>query len=233
MQVIHIKQPKRKTYSLQFDHEGNLIVKTDSTYFKSHVDKILEKHKSWIKKHFREIKTNINIFKKDYLVDGSVFSVLGKSLTLKYIYKNNIDFDYSIEIQEKKILITINSKARVSKKMLKEDLRNFFREYARSYITKRVNFYTKKYNLNYNRIFIKNQRSKWGSCSSSKNLNFNWHLIFAPKNVIDYVVIHEITHLQHMDHSKKFWDLLGKRCKNIEIKKKWLRENENLIYFLK
>lgn len=233
MQVIHIKEPKRKTYSLQFDHEGNLIVKTDTTYLQHHVDKILLKHKSWITKHFKLLKSQLALFKKDYLQDGTIYNVLGEQYTLKYSYKTNIDFAYSIEMLEKKIVVTINPKAQVRKYHIREDLKKFFINYAREYISGRVDYYTSKYGLNYNRIFIKNQKSKWGSCSSTKNLNFNWHLIFAPKAVLDYVVIHEVSHLQRMDHSKRFWNLVAKRCPAFESKKQWLKDNENLILILK
>ncbi|WP_187648529.1 M48 metallopeptidase family protein [Nitrosophilus labii] len=66
---------------------------------------------------------------------------------------------------------------------------------------------------------------RWGSCSSKKNLNFSYRLIMAPKDVIDYVIIHELSHLTYMNHSKYFWTLVSKRCPNYIEYEKWLKDN--------
>ncbi|WP_133627269.1 M48 family metallopeptidase [Fonticella tunisiensis] len=75
------------------------------------------------------------------------------------------------------------------------------------------------------RVVVKEQKSIWGSCSSRGNINFNWRLIMAPLSVIDYVVIHELCHLKHQDHSSKFWSLVEYVMPDYKEKKKWLREN--------
>lgn len=232
MQVIHIKQPKRKTYSLHIDHQGNLIVKTDTTFLPSQVDKLIEKHKSWIKKQIEIFKNQIDIFKKDYLAEGEVYNVLGQEYTLKYVQRDEWQYAYSIELTKNKLIITVNPKVRVAKYQLKAELIKFFKNYARNYLNERVEFFSKKYGVSYQKVFIRNQKTKWGSCSSNGNLNFNWHLIFAPKPIVDYVIIHEISHLTHMNHSERFWSLVHKRCKNFEVKKKWLKENERLVRVL-
>ena len=67
--------------------------------------------------------------------------------------------------------------------------------------------------------------TRWGSCSSEKNLNFNWKLILAPPEVLDYVVVHELCHLKEMNHSKAFWDEVGKVMPEYETYKLWLKEN--------
>lgn len=62
--------------------------------------------------------------------------------------------------------------------------------------------------LSYNKVFIKDQSSRWGSCSTNRNLNFNWRAIMAPEPVIDYLVIHELCHLKEMNHSAAFWSMV-------------------------
>jgi len=66
------------------------------------------------------------------------------------------------------------------------------------------------YNLSYGRISIRNQRTRWGSCSKKGNLNFNYKIIFLPEKLADYIVVHELCHIQELNHSKKFWDLVSK-----------------------
>ena len=76
-----------------------------------------------------------------------------------------------------------------------------------------------------NNIFIKSQKTRWGSCSSKGNLNFNWKLVMAPLEVIEYVVIHELCHRLEMNHSKQFWDNVQIMCPNYKTHKKWLKDN--------
>lgn len=79
--------------------------------------------------------------------------------------------------------------------------------------------------VSYRNITIREQKTRWGSCSSEKNLNFNWKLILAPPEVLDYVVVHELCHLKEMNHSKAFWDEVGKVMPEYETYKLWLKEN--------
>ncbi|MBQ3232455.1 MAG: M48 family metallopeptidase [Clostridia bacterium] len=77
----------------------------------------------------------------------------------------------------------------------------------------------------YGRVTIREQKTRWGSCSSRKNLNFNWKLIMAPKEALTYVVIHELCHLIHFNHSEKFWQEVSARMPEYDIWRKWLRAN--------
>ena len=79
------------------------------------------------------------------------------------------------------------------------------RELARQRITRRVEYFAPLVGVTYNRIFIKEQKTRWGSCSSLGNLNFNWKLILLNEEVLDYVVVHELAHRKQMNHSPTFW----------------------------
>ncbi len=74
----------------------------------------------------------------------------------------------------------------------------------------RVNHFNQQYKFSYNRINIKNQKTRWGSCSKKGNLNFNYKIAFLPQRLIDYIVVHELCHLGEFNHSRKFWSLVGK-----------------------
>lgn len=90
-------------------------------------------------------------------------------------------------------------------------------------IRERLEVYAPRIGKEYGRVAIRDQRSRWGSCSSKNNLNFNWKLIMAPPQVLDYVVIHELCHLHEFNHSQRFWRLVADQMPEYEAWKKWLK----------
>lgn len=104
------------------------------------------------------------------------------------------------------------------KKIGKNEITRIAQEYA-AHIGKRVN-----------RVSVRDTRSRWGSCSSTGNLSFSWRLIFAPREVMEYVVAHEVAHLKHMNHSTNFWNLVEFLCPDYEVAKEWLRLHGKHLY---
>ena len=104
-------------------------------------------------------------------------------------------------------------------------LTRWYRSQALSDLKERTCFWTKRLGVSFNRITIKDQRSRWGSCSSLHNLNYNWRIIMAPEPVIDYLVIHEAAHLVHLNHSEAFWGLVARHDPDYQLHKRWLRDN--------
>ena len=101
---------------------------------------------------------------------------------------------------------------------------------AVEYIPKRVKYYAEKENFVYNKITIKNLVSRWRSCSTKGNLNFNCLLMLTPDYVIDYIVVHELCHLREMNHSEKFWTEVEKIMPDYQRAELWLKQNGgNLI----
>ena len=84
------------------------------------------------------------------------------------------------------------------------------REYARIFVENRINYFNKLYNFRINKIAIKNTSTRWGSCSSKRNLNFNYKIIYLRPQLADYLIVHELCHLGELNHSKKFWLLVKK-----------------------
>lgn len=99
------------------------------------------------------------------------------------------------------------------------------REQAGELIRARVRYLGAALGLEYGKIFIKEQRTLWASCSCRKNLNFNWRLAAAPAEILDYVIVHELCHLREMNHSKRFWGLVREVCPDYKTRKKWLKDN--------
>lgn len=106
--------------------------------------------------------------------------------------------------------------------LLRRDKKEYqmVKEYARDFITKRLEKYNESYGFEYKKIAIRNQKSRWGSCSSRRNLNFNYKIMFLPERYADYIIVHELCHLKEFNHSKRFWNLVSQTIPEYkEIKK--------------
>lgn len=103
------------------------------------------------------------------------------------------------------------------------------REKTRKLVTERAKHYAAIIGVQYNQITIRTQRTRWGSCSSKGNLNFNCLLGLTPPEVLDYVVVHELCHLIEMNHSKQFWDAVERTLPDYKVHRKWLKDNGNKL----
>ena len=103
----------------------------------------------------------------------------------------------------------------------------YFRAKAKSYIPARVSYYARQMKVSYGKITIRDQKTRWGSRSSSGTLSFNWRLMLAPKEVLDYVVVHELAHIKQMNHSKAFWAEVEKITPDYKIYREWLKVHGN------
>lgn len=160
-------------------------------------------------------------------VSGEKFLFLGEEYTLEVrISEARAGI---VGISEDKLVVFVkedeNCQPDSQKEAVSMALNAWYEKQAHIWIPRRVRHYASVVDEKYARIFIKNQKSRWGSCSSARNLNFNWRLIMAPIEVLDYVVVHELCHLKQMNHSEAFWAEVEKVLPDYEERKKWLDEN--------
>jgi len=127
------------------------------------------------------------------------------------------------------IMSAINKYQKLEKKF--PDLFNFTDEHYRQYrkqaqelIKSKVDYYCRRQNLQYNRISIRNQKTRWGSCSRDGNLNFSYKLIFLTPEEQDYIVVHELCHLEEQNHSRDFWNLVERILPNYRVAHKSIRD---------
>jgi len=108
------------------------------------------------------------------------------------------------------------------------DIKNY-RKKARNLLTERTDYYSEKYNLPYTNIKITRAKTRWGSCNHKNGLNFNWKILFAPPEVVDYLVVHELSHTIHKNHKKDFWNRVELMHPDYKNSRKWLKDNQYLL----
>ncbi|MBI3553179.1 MAG: M48 family metallopeptidase [Elusimicrobia bacterium] len=107
----------------------------------------------------------------------------------------------------------------------REILNEWYRGKASALFSERTALWAARMGLAYRSVRIKDQRTLWGSCSKEGNLNFNWRVVLAPPEALDYLVIHELAHLREMNHSRRFWALVAAQCPGWKAQRRWLREH--------
>lgn len=115
------------------------------------------------------------------------------------------------------------------KTTISKEMRPQLKVKARNLIRKRIEHYNRHYQFSYLRLTIRDQKTRWGSCSSNKTLSFNFRLALLPLELVDYVVVHELCHLKEMNHSRKFWLLVAQTLPHYPILRKQLRLHEGQL----
>ena len=110
-------------------------------------------------------------------------------------------------------------------RQVRDRARSFLAEMALARIRERLEVYAPRIGVSYGRVTVRNQRTRWGSCSAKGNLNFNWRLILAPEKCLEYVVIHELCHRREFNHSARFWDLVQRQMRDYQVWKDYLKKN--------
>lgn len=214
---IEIKQmlrSKRKTLALIVKPDGSLIVRAPWRTPEKTIREFIENHAEWIEKKRAEALATLPATPRQY-VPGEIFRYLGD--------------EYPLEIvngQSKALVLEDHFKLAESSQMnARLVFERWYRAEARHILSERVNLYASQHGFQHEKIGITSARTRWGSCSTNGSLNFSWRLIMAPMEAIDYVVVHELAHTVHHNHSKRFWKKVEKILPDYKERRKWLRKN--------
>lgn len=214
-----IIRSKRKSFGLEICEEGKLILRVPEKATNAEINEVLESKKQWILK-----KTAIAKSKKKiaYNFDNTdIYFFLGKQYPVTFVkQKQSVNFD------GEKFLIAQSQIDNAQTVMTR-----WYKAKAKKLAIHLVEKYTDKLGIAHKQVKISSAKTRWGSCSSRKNININWRLVLAPLQVMEYVVAHEVAHLKYMDHSIKFWNTVEKLQPDYKLYKDWLKENGHLISF--
>lgn len=201
-----------KHVGIRVSHDQRVRIVVPSWLPEQHLAEILKKREDWIQKHLHRLRTRKQpalLAENQILFKGKIFH-----------FEKNDKLGHSIEIDEDHLRI------RAGEFFLdKNHQLVWYRNEARKFIEHRVQELALCYGFHYNKIFIRSQKTRWGSCSKRKNLSFNWKLIKTPLFVIDYLVLHELVHTEFMNHSKQYWQKVQSLCPEYKIASQWLKKH--------
>lgn len=211
---------ERKTMSIEVEPSGQVNVSSPLGVTE---DIILDKVKSkanWIVQKQYEVQSiNINKINRE-VVSGESYLYLGRNYSLQIEDINTKDIN--VKLFRGKFIISTYTR---NQDKIKLALENWYREKTLLRVNERVNYYKQYFNIRPKDIKVKEQKKRWASCTSNNELLFNWRCSMAPANILDYIVLHEMTHMIYKDHSQEFWDRMAAVMPDYEVRKEWLRNN--------
>ena len=210
---------RKKTIRIQIKN-GSIRVFSPYMTSDTQIEKILHKNNDWINLKLKNFYVNKKKFEDFNKLDKVLF--MGKGYDLNFCLSNN---EIIQGFQHNKIVILVEKYSFDEKK---RKLAKWLCFKAKTYLKSRTYKIAQEYLLKFENVSIRSYKSRWGSCDNKRNINLNWKLIMLPSKIIDYVIIHELCHTKHMDHSRNFWKLVSK----LDYEYKENRENlKNFGYF--
>lgn len=216
-----IIRSRRKTIYFSVNEDGTVEIKIPKYLTKNQLLDILEKKADWIDKARQRAKEKQQNRKTLSFVNGSMHWYEGKSYMLRVI-EDETCFQPNVTIENSNIIVTVFHQNEL---IIKNILMNWYYKQALEKIENIIVTYKKHFvEQKIGTIKIKGQKTCWGSCSSKGNLNFNWKLILLSKELLEYVVVHELCHLKEMNHSSQFWNEVGKILPDYKERRKQLKQ---------
>ena len=192
----------------------------------SEVEAFLREHSAWIRAQWERIG-RLRSIRRPQFAGESQLLYRGEQTPIRLEESSVWRGATRVTLTAEGILLLCSENSGVSPA---RSLENWLRKQARNAIETELSIVTPQLNVTFKRIYLMEQRTKWGNCSALGNLSFNWRLILAPPYVLRYLVVHEAAHLAIPDHSRKFWLTVQSICPETERARQWLSASTNSIW---
>ena len=199
---------------MRFDRDGVLNISAPSKMPMEEVRLFVEKHKRWIRTHYVKVVGEAENRVRISAEDGGSVMYLGEVL--------------SVRVSDRKRPVKIGNEFLVPEGAETEDYFKWLKKASKEYLPVRLDSIAYEAGISYSTLKITSARTRWGSCNENGVISLSWRLMMCPKEAIDYVIIHELCHRIHMDHSEEFWNEVEKRMPDYRTWKKWLDDNSYL-----
>jgi len=195
---LEVRRRPVKYARLEVRPDGTVLITAPEDF---DVDALVERHRGWLEAKLSEIEGLKEVAESGFPIDGEFYTVVrGRKTKVHTGFKTVVLSAY------------------------RDEALSGLKAFLRPRLLQLVGMYSQKMNVTPGKVFIRHQRSRWGSCSPKGNLNFNVRLVSIPPELREYVVVHELAHLRHLNHSKAFWELVGRFYPGYENARKELKK---------
>ncbi len=214
--TVKRSRKRRKTISLQISNNSEVTICAPYFTPNGEINRFVREKQVWIQRAIQK-QTSLRTKEKEYATD-ELFYYLGESFPLEVFFEESA----------RRGLVFWRDRFYLNSPDAAIDGMSFFifwyKKKAGEYLSKRVDFFSRKLSLQPRQVKITSAGKSWGSCSEDNNLSFSFRLIMAPPAVIDYVVVHELMHIREKSHSSRFWKLIEAVMPEYKIHRHWLKE---------
>lgn len=204
-----IIRSRRKTLSISIDSFGRLIVRAPYDCSEERIFAFLNEKERWIlQKQFEKAGAGMRLPPED--LDGYEFMLLGKNCRITLVKKRKISFDS----EDRRVYLPIKNS--------RERLVTWLKANAKRIFTAVTEQKAQEMGVTFKSVTITSAKTRWGSCAYDNAIRYSFRLLYAPKDVIEYIVVHELAHTLHKDHSPAFWAEVEKYLPDYKAKRKWL-----------
>lgn len=204
--TLYRSKNRYKTLSIAIDSEEGLVLTAPDKLSLQDIESVTKRKASWIIEKLGQQK-NDNAFDFREFVSGETIRYLGRQYLLKI---SESPLDPSCKMLGKWLNLTVPEGIRPLEKRLiiKQTLIHWLKDKSYLKVRERLDFYAAQMGLAYSMLIMSDQKKRWGSCDVDGNIRINWRIVMAPLSLIDYILVHELCHLVHHNHTSEFWQLL-------------------------
>lgn len=220
-----IRSERRRTVTLRV-HEGKVQVLTPKHCPEGYVHDLLRTNARWIAKKITEQAAMLRYQPKQYVEDEH-FLYLGEPYRLSVVRGKSV----GVMIRGDQFFVFIKPSVTEEKKPLyiHKQLQSWYGERALAHLQQQTEHYAQKLKVNVGTISVRQFKSQWGNCSIRGDIQYNWRIILAPPRIINYLVVHELSHIRHHNHSARFWRLVESQVPDYKECRRWLNMHGELL----
>jgi len=223
--IIQRKPRRKRSIALYIDPPGTLRFVAPVRTKTATIENILQRRTDWIAKRLADMQRRPSPLFPRNVQNGDTIHYLGNSYRLQIT--GDADVAQSWHLEKDSLVINIPNAALIAAKELQQDIRLelllWYKKQARKILKERLEHWARELDVKYRSLKINSPTRQWGSCSIRNDIRLNWRVIVAPMDAIDYLVAHELCHVVHKNHSRRFWQLLATVMPDHKVRRKLLR----------
>ena len=216
---------RAKRISVRYSQSNGLEVVYPPGLRQPNPEALLRERSAWVLSAIDKFSSaTVSVPKRDYR-EGEAFLFRGAIVRLKFERAPSLN-QIAACLKDRQLVVAFPEPApNTNCATIRQAIERFYRAQAQDYLPKRAEKLAHKHGFKFARVRIKNQKTRWGSCSAKRNINLNMRLMMAPDDAIDYVIIHELCHLRELNHSPAFWALVESYCPEFRQWRAWFRQH--------